>query len=143
MDPDQDGRPNIFDGMNNGQELDNLNVENKTEGATLTDSLESSIMFMNLKIDYEDSETYTVTDNAIVVLEVVPRSSSLISSIRIAELTSTSGTSRLIHTNYENSLIEQLPNGFTEVDTYPTEGTLWSANDYKLFKATNMEGETV
>ena len=143
LDPDQDGRPNIFDGMNDGQELDNLNVENKTEGATLTDSLESSIMFMNLKIDYEDSATYTVTSNAIVVLEVVPRSSSSISSIRVAELTSTSGSSRLIHTNYQNSLIEQLPNGFTEVDAYPTEGTLWSANDYKLFKATNMEGSTV
>ena len=143
LDPDQDGRPNIFDGMNDGQELDNLNVENKTEGATLTDSLESSIMFMNLKIDYEDSATYTVTSNAIVVLEVVPRSSSSISSIRVAELTSTSGSSRLIHTNYQNSLIEQLPNGFTEVDAYPTEGSLWSANDYKLFKATNMEGSTV
>ena len=62
--------------MNDGKEIDNLSAENKTEGATLTDSLESSIMFMNLKIDYEDSETYTVTNNAIVVLEVVPRSSS-------------------------------------------------------------------
>ena len=49
LDPDQDGRPNIFDGMNDGKEIDNLNAENKTEGATLTDSLESSIMFMNLK----------------------------------------------------------------------------------------------
>ena len=58
-------------------------------------------------------------------------------------MVSTSGTARLIHTNYQNSLIEQLPNGFTEVDAYPTEGTLWSASDYKLFKATNMEGATV
>ena len=139
LDPDEDGRPNIFDGMNDGSQLDNLDAENKTEGATLEDSLESSIMFMNLKIDYEYKDSFEVTDNAVVVLEVVPRSTSSISSIKVADL---SGT-RLIHTNYQNSLIEKIPNGFTEIDTYPNEDTSWSASDYKLFKATNNEGNTV
>ena len=75
LDPDQDGRPNIFDGMNDGSKLDNLVAETKTEAATLSDSIESSIMFMNLKIDYESTHNYTVEDDATVVLEVTPRSS--------------------------------------------------------------------
>ena len=35
-----------------GAQLDNLVAETKTYAATLSDSIESSIMFMNLKIDY-------------------------------------------------------------------------------------------
>ena len=144
LDPDQDGRPNIFDGMNDGANLDNLSVANKSEGATLSDSLASSIMFMNLKIDYESSHNYTITENAIVVLEVIPRNASIISSIRVAELSISSFPSiRLIHTNYKNALIEKLPNGFTAVDTYPAENSAWSADDYKLYRATNLTGETV
>ena len=50
LDPDQDGRPNIFDGMNDGAKLDNLVADTKTEAATLSDSIESSIMFMNLSL---------------------------------------------------------------------------------------------
>ena len=44
--------------------INNLVVENKAEAATLSDSIASSIMFMNLKIDYESSHNYTVTDKA-------------------------------------------------------------------------------
>ncbi|RAP32473.1 hypothetical protein DID76_00065 [Candidatus Marinamargulisbacteria bacterium SCGC AG-414-C22] len=144
LDPDQDGQPNIFDGMNNGSDLDNLSADNKTEGATVSDSIASSIMFMNLKIDLEDSTSFTVTDNAIIVLEVIPRSSASIHSIRVAELVTPSSSSiRLLHTNYQQSLMEKLPNGFTEVDSYPTEGSLWSADDYQLYQALNQDGDTV
>ena len=144
LDPDQDGRPNIFDGMNDGDKLDNLVAETKTEAATLSDSIESSIMFMNLKIDYESSHNYTVKDDATVVLEVTPRSSASISSIRVAELTLPPASAvRFVHTNYKDSTMLDLPNGFTPIDTYPTKGSSWLSNDYKLFKASNMSGTTV
>ena len=144
LDPDQDGRPNIFDGMNDGANIDNLSEANKTEAATISDSIESSIMFMNLKIDYEDKDSFTVTDNAVIVLEVKPKSTASISSIRVAELNiSSSGSIRLLHTNYKTAVIEKIPNGFTAIDTYPAENSNWSDNDYKLFKATNMTDEVV
>ena len=144
LDPDQDGRPNIFDGMNDGSKLDNLVAETKTEAATLSDSIESSIMFMNLKIDYESTHNYTVEDDATVVLEVTPRSSASISSIRVAELTIPPASAvRFIHTNYKNATMFDLPNGFTALETYPAKNTTWSSNDYKLFKAKNMSDDTV
>ena len=144
LDPDQDGRPNIFDGMNDGAQLDNLVAETKTEAATLSDSIESSIMFMNLKINYDSTQNYKVKDYATVVLEVTPRSSASISSIRVAELTIPPASSvRFIHTNYKNATMFDLPNGFTALETYPAKNTAWSSNDYKLFKAKNMSDDTV
>jgi hypothetical protein len=142
LDRDEDGRPDIFDGMNDGKVLDNTDITNKTEAKTSDDGgvIESSIMFMNLKKNKGD--TLSVTDDASVVLEVVPKAgkASAITGIKVVEM---SDGSRLVHKNYKNAVIAEFPNGFTEVDTYPAAASSWNDADYKLYKATNIEGVTV
>ena len=142
LDRDEDGRPDIFDGMNDGKVLDNTDITNKTEAKTSDDGgvVESSIMFMNLKKN--KGEDLSVTEDASVVLEVVPKAgkASAITGIKVVEM---SDGSRLVHTNYESAVIAEFPNGFTEVDTYPAAASTWEAADYKLYKATNLEGATV
>jgi hypothetical protein len=133
IDRDQDGMPDMFDAMNNGQELDNSVDGSWVDMTAQTTKMDKGIMFMNLKIDNALSSSYTVTNDAVIVLEFLPQNASNISLIKALRL----------HTNYTACQISRLPGGFTEVDPYPSTGTLWSADSYKLYKATNQSGSTV
>jgi hypothetical protein len=132
IDQDEDGIPDIFDAMNDGQNYDNADSDNRFESVIYSDSLTSAIMFTNLKIDEIDENSYTVTDSAVVVIEVVPASGSGIASIE----------ADLRHTNFNNSTLDMLPSSYTEVDSYGAEDSLWSASSYKLYEALNSSGET-
>jgi hypothetical protein len=144
LDRDEDGRPDIFDGMNDGKVLDNTDITNKTEAKTSDDGgvVESSIMFMNLKKNIGD--VLSVTDDASVVLEVVPKEGKAgsIKEIKVAKMSS---GKRLVHKNYEDAVIAEKPEGFSS-STYPdtmSGSKTWKSEDYKLYEATNIEGVTV
>ena len=132
IDKDEDGVPDIFDAMNDGQNYDNADENNKYESVLFSDSLVSAIMFTNLKIDEENEDSLTVTDSAVVVIEVVPASGAAIASI----------VSDLRHTHFNDSTLDRLPSSYTEVDPYGTEGTLWSASSYQLYEALTSDGDT-
>jgi hypothetical protein len=130
IDKDQDGMPDIFDAMNNGADLDNENADNRFDSVKGSDSISSAIMFMNLKIDEENASTYTITDNAVIVLELQAKNASKISSVK----------AHLLHTNFKNSTLDRLPSSFTAIDTYPAENSNWSADSYNLYKVQDQDG---
>jgi hypothetical protein len=131
IDQDEDGIPDMFDAMNNGRDLDNK-LENGFADMTAHSGLFSKgSMFMNMKVD--EGSSFSVTDNASVVLQLQSDFPSNISSIK----------AKLVHTNYQSATIDKFPNGFTQVDTYPTEGSLWSSGSFRLYKSLNLEGKTV
>lgn len=135
IDKDEDGVPDIFDAMNDGQHYDNANENNKVESTLSSDSLISAIMFTNLKIDEANEDDYTVTESAVVVIEVVPAPGSSITSIE----------SDLRHTHFNDSTLDRLPSSYTEVDTYGAENSLWSdsgSSGYTLYKALTPTSET-
>jgi len=133
IDQDEDGVPDIFDAMNNGQDYDNTDLDNSDESVVYSDSLISAIMFTNLKIDEEFESSYTVTDNAVIVIEVVPVSGANIASI----------VSDLRHSNFNDAVLHNLPDNYTDVnEEYPSENTPWSDENYTLYEATDSNGET-
>jgi hypothetical protein len=133
LDPDQDGVPNIFDSMDDGVNLDNTDSSTR-EAAVAGSSVASyASMFMNYKVEYTASQSATITDNAIVTIEVVASNPSSISSI-VADV---------VHTNYQSATFAQFPIGFTAIDSFPTQGTRWDSTGYKLYHAQNMDGDDI
>ena len=131
IDQDEDGIPDMFDAMNNGAKLDN-EVENGAADLSIHSStISGAVMFMNLKID--KSNSFTVTQDANVVLQLTSSDPTKISSMKAT----------LVNSNYTSSKIDALPNGFTAVDTYPSTGSNWSAENYTLYKALNLSGQTI
>lgn len=133
LDPDQDGVPNIFDSMDDGSNLDN--TDNSTRSAAVAGSSVASYasMFMNYKVEYTASQSATITDNAIITIEVAASNPSSISSI-VADL---------VDINYQNATFAQFPIGFTAIDTFPSQGTRWDSTGYKLYHAQNMDGQDI
>jgi len=128
IDRDEDGVPDIFDAMNNGQDLDNTDEDNKLESAIFSDTLESVVMFMNLKVDEEYESTYTVTDSATVVVEVVPVDASEIDTIEVD----------LLHTSFQSATFDRVPGGYTALESGHTEGDTWlQSGQRKLIKMRN------
>jgi hypothetical protein len=128
IDKDEDGVPDIFDAMNNGQDLDNTDGANKVETAVFSDTLESVTMFMNLKVDEERESTYTVTDSATVVLEVVPVDASDIDTIEVD----------LLHTSFQTAVFDRVPGGYTALESGHVENTTWlQSGQRKLIKMRN------
>ena len=137
MDRDLDGVPDIFDAVNDNENLDNTNILNLTEAVLGIDAVASSGMFMNLKVDKGDvSEggVVSVTENAVITIEVKAATGHDITSVR----------ARLINPNYSSATIAPFPRAFTEVDTYPTTGSTWlTGGNRPLYRAENPEGETI
>ncbi len=145
-DNDQDGIPDIFDAMNDGESLDNkvsysesaesLKIGPKFENFFIGSSVGQMIMFMNLKVDNEDrNDADLVTDNAIITIELHESGSDPITEVR----------ADLLNTNWKSSKIEPLPGGFTDLATptsYPAQGSYWSSPNY-LYKARNQNNQTV
>ena len=133
LDPDQDGVPNIFDSMDDGARLDNT-IGSTRQAAVAGSSVASyASMFMNYKIEYIASQSSTITDNAIITIEVKASDASAISSI-VADS---------VNVNYQNSTFAQFPVGFTQIDTFPAQGTRWDTTGYSLYHAQNMDGEDI
>ena len=132
LDKDQDGVPNIFDAMDNGQDLDNTDINTSTAAITGSSVVTQATMFMNYKIDVGASDI-TITNNAQITIEVKASDPSQIASI-VADS---------VHSHYAASTTTLLPIGFTAIDTFPTENTLWSSTSYTLYHAQNMEGEDI
>ena len=133
LDPDQDGLPNIFDAMDDGSKLDNRVSSTRTSAVAGSSVASHASMFMNYKIEYTASRSATITDNAIITIEVAASNPASISSI-VADL---------VHTNYQNAEFAQFPIGFTAIDTFPSQGTSWSSTGYKLYHAKNMDAQDV
>lgn len=134
IDPDQDGVPNIFDAMNNGTDIDNKNESNKYESSLGSDALKSVIMFMNLKVDEEMEDSYTVTDSAVIVIEAIASDPNDIQSIE----------ADLMHTSFKNSTLDRVPGGFTAIDSGHTENSNWlQGGTYPLYKMQNASGDIV
>lgn len=135
IDKDQDGVPDIFDAMNNGADLDNTNLDNSYESAVYSDALESIIMFMNLKVDQEQESTYTVTENAVVVIEVRARSASSIDTIE----------ADLMHDSFKDSTLDKAPDGYTVITSGGhTENSTWlQSGTYPLYEMENLSNDTV
>ncbi len=133
IDQDEDGVPDIFDAMNNGAKIDNAISGSGSDISAHSERMSQAVMFMNLKVDKANESTFTVTEDGKVVIELKSRNASLVSSAK----------AYLLHTNYKTAKMDAFPNGFTQVDAYPAENSLWSATSYKLFKATNLSSETI
>ena len=89
-------------------------------------------MFMNLKIPVQNLSSYTVTNNSIITIEVVPNNANEITEVKAL----------LLHVNYQNSTIAPMANGFA-VDSstpYPSQGSNWSADGYQLYKISDFDG---
>lgn len=131
IDKDGDGRPDIFDAMNDGRNLDNATHDAALETTVFSDSLAGLTMFMNLKIAQSDEETFDVGDDSILVIDVAARDPNDISSIK----------AYLLNDNYKTGTLDKIPSGMTAVDTWGAEGSLWSDDDYKLYKVLNQNGD--
>ena len=128
VDKDEDGIPDLFDAMNDGQILDNRSTENIYDAAKASNTVKSVIMFMNLKVQKENqSSVDMVTENASVVIQVNPYDSAKISHVE----------AYLVNTHYSGSTVDLFPNGFTYLDSTPwPAGVSWNASTppYKLYK---------
>ncbi len=145
-DKDQDGIPDIFDAMNDGENLDNkisygyyseiLKMGPKFENFFIGSAVSHITMFMNIKVDNEDrNDPNLVTENAVIVFEVHESGTDTITSVRLD----------LLHENWRSSSLQQLPGGFVDLASptaYPSQGTAWSTPNY-LYKATNRSSQTV
>ncbi len=129
-DEDKDGLPDIFDAMNDGAKLDNTEEATKYDSLAGSEKIDHATMFMSLKIGATAASTYTVTENASIVLEVVPKTNGTISSVVAYKL----------HSNFKDCIFDRLPDSFTS-STYPAEGTKWSDVGYQLYKVTDSESK--
>ena len=110
LDKDQDGVPNIFDAMDNGQDLDNTDINTSTAAITGSSVVTQATMFMNYKIEKDDADA-SVTRDALITIEVKASDASRITSI-VADS---------VHAHYENSVTAQFPDGFEDLDGYEAE----------------------
>jgi len=133
LDPDRDGIPNIIDSMDNGVDLDNTRESTRESAVAGSDIAEHASMFMNYKVEFVSRNSSTVTDDAMITIEVVVDDASEVDSI-VADL---------VHTNYQDATFDKMATGFTEVDTYPSENTLWSDEGYALYHAQNFDGDDI
>ncbi len=125
LDQDEDGLPDIVDSMNDGSILDNRVTDNIQEGAKWSDSVHSVMMFVNLKVQRENQGSSTmVTDNSLIIIQVNPRNASAIDSV----------VAYLVNTNYATATVDDLPGGYTAIDTWPARGTAWRDVSKKLYK---------
>jgi hypothetical protein len=91
-------------------------------------------MFMNLKVDQASESSYTVTDNALLVIEVRAHSPSDIQSVEVD----------LLHDSFENATLDKAPDGYTVLSGSHTEDSNWfDGTSYPLYKMQNLEGEIV
>ena len=132
LDKDQDGVPNLFDAMDNGEDLDNTNITTSVAAIAGSAVVSQAIMFMNYKIDVGATDT-TMTNNANITIEVKANDASRITSI-VADS---------VHAHYASSTTTLLPIGFTAIDSFPSQGTLWSDTGNALYHAQNMAGEDI
>jgi hypothetical protein len=133
LDKDEDGIPDMFDAMNDGDKLDNAVPGAGADMVAHSDRMTAATMFMNLKINKSDAGSFTVANDAVLVFEMQSSVPSKITSIEAF----------LLNTNYQDSTILPIANGFTPIDTYPSTGTTWTSTGYKLYKATNLGSQTV
>lgn len=133
LDPDEDGVPNIFDAMDDGQNLDNTDADNAIAAVGDSSVATSAIMFMNYKIPVTDTELATITDNAIITIEVTVNDAAAIDSI----------IGHTVHSNYAAATISPFPVGFTEIDTYPATNSAWSDSSFSLYHAQNFDGDDI
>ncbi|MFA5878727.1 MAG: hypothetical protein WC860_00980 [Candidatus Margulisiibacteriota bacterium] len=130
IDVDQDGLPDVFDAMNDGSNLDNTLEKTKYDSLAGSEKIDHAAMFMSLKIAAENASTYTVTENASIVLEVVPKTSGTISSV----------VAHKLHSNFKGCIFDKLPSSMTS-STYPAENTKWSSVGYQLYKVNDSAGQ--
>ncbi len=132
LDKDQDGVPNIFDAMDNGQDLDNTDIDTSTAAIAGSSVVSQARMFMNYKIEKDDADA-SVTRDALITIEVKASDASRITSI-VADS---------VHAHYENSVTAQFPDGFEDLDGYEAEVSWKDDTGYRLYHAKNMEDEHI
>ncbi|MEK7299248.1 MAG: hypothetical protein AAB066_05090 [Candidatus Margulisiibacteriota bacterium] len=131
VDPDEDGLPDIFDAMNDGQRLDNT-VANSWMSQHST-NMAKVVMFMEIDMNTASENSFSVTNDAVVAVELRPNDASAISSM----------TAIRVNASYQNSRIHSLPASYNALETYPSPNTLWSSTSFRLYKAQNASGEVV
>lgn len=134
VDGDEDGFPNIFDTMNNGQDLNNLNADGGAESVLQVDEV-SKVRFIAVVNTVQggtaitSANIHTVTDYGIVVH---PSATGSLTNLKV----------ETIDEVFSDATVVQPPNDFT-TGTYPTIGSNWLTADLRSLYAMTLDSSTV
>lgn len=125
IDRDEDGVPDIFDGVSDGTTIDSLDGDNKVQSKGASTAVQHIVFFQNLKIPIESSANFTVGNGTVITLEAIPADGTTISSIRAINVSSGFSEATIAPTSFQG--------------TVPAPGTTWASENHQLYALTNNE----